>query len=163
MGDQGKFELEPEPPEQPAIVTPKPVPAPRPPSVSATPTAKRIATTPPPETGPLSFLEPRARKRLRRVVPIFVVAFVIVGWLFVGTGVWAFALAGAAVGVFAAFRRWGEGALGTAAGVAAYAATAAAIHGLPLGFLMVVVVGICGGIGALMAIDDRLRGSAPLD
>ena len=46
--------------------------------------------------------------------------------------------------------------LGVVAGAAAYVATAVAIHAFPLGMGMVFVVGICGGFGAIVAIDDRL-------
>ena len=84
------------------------------------------------------------------------VAFAIVGSFFVGQGLLAFALAGAAVGLFSIYRKSDEIVLGVVAGAAAYVATAVAIHAFPLGMGMVFVVGICGGFGAIVAIDDRL-------
>ena len=118
----------------------------------------RKAPAPVAESGLLARMDPVVRRRLKRTVPIFAIAFFGVGFFFVGAGLWAFPLAGAAVGAFAAFKRSEEVVLGSVAGVAGYAATAAAVHGLPVGFGTVFVVGACAGIGALMAIDDRLGG-----
>jgi hypothetical protein len=86
----------------------------------------------------------------------FGVGFFVLGCIFVGVGLWAFPPIGALVGAFAAYRRSDELVLGGVSAAAGYLACAAAVHGWPLGIQMVVIVGIFGGLGALMAIDDRL-------
>lgn len=108
------------------------------------------------ETGFFSHFEPRFKRRLKRIVPMLAIAFLVAGWFFVGVGLWAFLLAGAAVGVFSAYRRSDELVLGAVAAVAGYGATALAIQGFPLGIGVVILVAIFGGLGALAAIDDRL-------
>jgi hypothetical protein len=159
MNVHGGFELEPDAPDAPAKPPLKsPSEAKKALGAPCMPSVRRMAAAAPAGPGLLSRLDPRVRRRLKRVVPTLAVLFVIVGWLFVGTGLWAFALAGAAVGAFSAFKRPGEGVLGPAAGAAGYGATALAIHAVPLGLGMVFIIGICGCLGALVAIDDRLGG-----
>jgi hypothetical protein len=85
------------------------------------------------------------------------VAFLIVALFFVGRRVWLFPIAGAAVGVFAAFRRPEEVVLGSVAAAVA-AGTTLIATGLPPGFNLVFVVPTCGLVGVLAAIDDRLAG-----
>ena len=158
MNDPLNFELEPEPPKAPAKTPSELAGKPTGPVAPNMPSVRRTVAASVPESGFLSHIDPRVRKRLKRVVPTLAVLFVIVGLFFVGTGIWAFALAGAATGVFAAFKRPGEGALGAFAGAAGYGAAAAAIRQVPMGIGAIFVVGICGCFGALVAIDDRLGG-----
>lgn len=164
MTAEGEFELEPDPPAAPVVPAPQPAPAPRIPLAPRMASIRRMEAEQAEqasETGLFSRLDPRFRRRLKRVVPAMAVLFLIVGWLFVGAGLWAFVLAGAGVGAFSAYKRPEEAVLGSVAGVAGYGATAVAAHGLPLGIGTVFVVGICGGLGALAAINDRLAGSGP--
>jgi hypothetical protein len=130
-----------------------PAQSPRPPPKTRSTRAGEAET---PKTGFFSRFEPRLKSRLKRIVPMLAGAFFAVGWFFVGVGLWAFVLAGAAVGVFSAYRKSDELVLGAVAAVAGYAATALAIQALPLGTYAFILVGICGGLGALAAIDDRL-------
>jgi hypothetical protein len=108
------------------------------------------------ETGLFSRVEPRFRRHLKRTVPLLAVAFLVVGSICVGVGLWGFVVAGAAVGVFAAYRRSDVIVLASVAGAAGLCAQALAMHGLPFSILPFVIVGLCGGLGALAAIDDRL-------
>jgi hypothetical protein len=165
MSDDGRFELEPDAPAEPRKPATPPLPGavaegasvPAPPRGAAARTP-RTAAEAPPATGLLARLPPKLRRRLRWRVPSIAAAFLVVGWWFVGVGLWAFALAGALVGVFSSWKRPEEALLAAVAGAAGYAATAAAIRAVPLGLGMVFVVGICGLVGALVAIDDRLSG-----
>ena len=102
VSEHGGFDLEPDPPEPPEKA---PAEQARPQETRpalAPGSVRRKAAEPPPGPRFLSRMDPIVLKRLRRMVPIFAIAYVGVGFLFVRTGLWAFALFGAAVGAFAA-------------------------------------------------------------
>jgi hypothetical protein len=85
------------------------------------------------------------------------IAFLVLGWLFVRTGVWLFPLFGAAVGCFAAIVRPDGPLLGSVAAAAGFVATLLAA-GFPPAIGSVFVVAGCAIAGAVAALDDRLAG-----
>jgi hypothetical protein len=174
MSEENRFELEDDAPAasipSPAASHPPSVSGRHPPSasakpgprggVSSTPSAARRGAVPAEASAPESAFWARFplrfRRRLKRCLLVFAVGFLLLGWLWVGVGLWAFPLVGALVGVFAAYRRSDEVVLGGVSAAAGYGACALAMHGPPLGLSAVVIVAMFGGLGALMAIDDRL-------
>jgi len=151
MSERSGFELEPDAPKEPAKPGAPPPGRPSPEGAKPPPTAAAEAS------GLLSYLGPRLRKRLVRVVPGMAIVFLVVGWLFVGTGVWVFPLVGAAVGVYASFRRPEEAVLGSVAAAAGFGTTLA-VAGFRPGLHWVLVIASCAVAGAVTAIDDRLSG-----
>ena len=149
MSEDGGFELEDEP--APAL---RSRPASTPPAASANAVRPKPAGTP--EAEPL--VSARRKSRLSRLVPGFAVGFLLVGWVCLGSHAWPFALTGAALGAWAAWRRRSEVLVGTLAavvGLATYFAIVGFVPGMGMG---IVIVG-CGIIGFLAGLDDRLRGA----
>lgn len=108
-------------------------------------------------TEPDPVLDPRRRRRLLRYVPGFAIVFLLVGWVFAGRAPWIFALMGAVVGGFAAWRRRGEVVLGIVAAAGAVVAVVVAAGGPTFSFGGALAVASCGAAGCLAALDDRMR------
>jgi hypothetical protein len=85
-------------------------------------------------------------------VPVMLLLFLVVGWLFAGAGRGWFLLAGLGIGVFTAWRQRGEILLGAISAITGLVASLLAVN-FPLLFVIVST----GLIGYIAGIDDRLR------
>lgn len=149
MNEQGGFEIEDEP-----ALEPESAPAPVPPP--ATPTTGPVKPASRPGDEPL--IGKRRRGRLVRLVPTLAVGFLLVGWICMGVHAWPFALTGAGVGVYGAWRRRSEIVLGSVAAVVGLA-TFFALVGFRPGIGMGIVIIGCGIVGFIAGLDDRMRGA----